>query len=74
MEMSSKKVIYKECKLCGAVGYGNITCPTCRDHMPYLSDEAKKAFKNCDIGCPVGLKEGSEHHKNILKHNREIKK
>jgi hypothetical protein len=65
-----------ECKLCGAVGGGNITCPLCRSSS-LISEECKEALRGCVVGCPLGTEAGSEKHQNIRsinRHNRKLKR
>jgi len=62
------------CKLCGAVGHGNITCPECKNNMKFLTEETKMAFKNCKITPPLGTKKDSPYLKNIQKYNKSNKK
>ncbi len=59
----------KSCPLCGAVGFGNITCPVCRSTYDWMSRYGREALRGIPIGCPVGTQPGSIHHRRIMDAN-----
>lgn len=63
--------ILPTCKLCGAVGHGNITCPKCRSKWDWLTNEEHKAkFKGTPIFLPMGLQIDSIYMARINKVNK----
>lgn len=63
--------ILKACKLCGATGHGNITCPKCRSKWDWWTNEEQKAkFKKVQIIPPMGSDSDSIYMERINKVNR----
>lgn len=57
------------CPVCGAAGFGNITCPVCRTEFTTLTPETREALAGGPIGRPLGTKPGSVYHRRIMRVN-----
>lgn len=62
------------CRLCGACGGGNITCPECRNNSELLSQEAKDKLRFVPVGYPVGTTTESPHVPLVKSVNRKFRK
>lgn len=62
------------CRLCGAAGHGNITCPECRGRHRDLLGESFEKLRLAVPGFPLGTESGSQFARNVRSARRKIEK
>lgn len=58
----------KNCPLCGAVSFGNITCPVCRAELQMIP-VARSLFRGSSIRRPSEVPVGTVFHRRIMRAN-----